>query len=340
MVVCSRCAPIYNWDIDHVLIKECLMAQGPNYAYFQGKIVPIEEAKISVMTHALHYGTGAFGGMRAYWNDAEEELFIFRPLDHFKRVLNSGKILLMDLPYTPESMLQILIDLLRTENYRGEDVYIRPLIYKSTPRIGVQLHDLDDDFTMFAQPFGSYIPNEEGARVTVSAWRRIDDNVIPARGKITGAYANSALIKSDAVLKGYDEALVLDHNGHISEGSAENFFLVRDDVVITPPISGNILEGITRRTIIQLIQEEMNLDVEIREIDRTEVFVADEAFFCGTGVQVVAIAEVDHRKVGDGTLGPVVRQLRELYFDLVRGKLPRYRDWNMPVYRTETEAVS
>jgi branched-chain amino acid aminotransferase len=247
---------------------------------------------------------------------------------------------LMDLPYTPESMLQILIDLLRTENYRGEDVYIRPLIYKSTPRIGVQLHDLDDDFTMFAQPFGSYIPNEEGARVTVSAWRRIDDNVIPARGKITGAYANSALIKSDAVLKGYDEALVLDHNGHISEGSAENFFLVRDDVVITPPISGNILEGITRRTIIQLIQEKMNLDVEIREIDRTEVFVADEAFFCGTGVQVVAIAEVDHRKVGDGTLGPVVRQLRELYFDLVRGKLPRYRDWNMPVYRTETEAVS
>lgn len=316
------------------------MAQGPNYAYFQGNIVPIEEAKISVMTHALHYGTGAFGGIRAYWNDEEEELFIFRPLDHFKRILNSGKILLMDLPYTPESMLQILLDLLHTEDYRSQDVYIRPLIYKSTSRIGVQLHNLDDDFTMFAQPFGSYIPNEEGAKVTVSAWRRIDDNVIPARGKITGAYANSALIKSDASLKGYDEALVLDQNGHISEGSAENFFLVRDGVVITPPISGNILEGITRRSIIQLIQEEMHLDVEVREIDRTEVFVADEAFFCGTGVQVVAIAEVDHRKVGNGKLGPIVRELRQLYFDLVRGRLSRYRDWNVPVYRTEAEAIS
>lgn len=308
---------------------------GPSFAYFQGKIVPIEEAKISVMTHALHYGTGAFGGVRAYWNEEQEELFIFRPLDHFKRLLNSGKILLMNLPYTPESMLNILLELLHKENYRNQDIYIRPLIYKSTPRIGVQLHNLDDDFTMFAQPFGSYIPNEEGARVTVSAWRRIDDNTIPARGKITGAYANSALIKSDATLSGYDEALVLDQNGHISEGSAENFFMVRDGVAITPPISANILEGITRRTVIQLLKEEMNLDVEVREIDRTEVFVADEAFFCGTGVQVVAIAEVDHRKVGDGKMGPVAKRLRELYFDVVRGRIPRYCDWNVPVYRTK-----
>lgn len=308
---------------------------GPSFAYFQGKIVPIEEAKISVMTHALHYGTGAFGGVRAYWNEEQEELFIFRPLDHFKRLLNSGKILLMNLPYTPESMLNILLELLHKENYRNQDIYIRPLIYKSTPRIGVQLHNLDDDFTMFAQPFGSYIPNEEGARVTVSAWRRIDDNTIPARGKITGAYANSALIKSDATLSGFDEALVLDQNGHISEGSAENFFMVRDGVAITPPISANILEGITRRTVIQLLKEEMNLDVEVREIDRTEVFVADEAFFCGTGVQVVAIAEVDHRKVGDGKMGPVAKRLRELYFDVVRGRIPRYCGWNVPVYRTK-----
>ena len=171
--------------------------------------------------------------------------------------------------------------------------------------------------------------------MTVSAWRRIDDNTIPARGKITGAYANSALIKSDAALSGYDEALVLDQNGHISEGSAENFFLVRDNVVITPPISGNILEGITRRTVVQLLQEEINLDVEVREIDRTEVFVADEAFFCGTGVQVVSIAEVDHRKVGDGKMGPITARLRELYADVVRGRIPRYCDWNVPVYRTQ-----
>jgi len=311
------------------------MAQGPSYAYFQGRIVPIEEAKVSVMTHALNYGTGAFGGMRAYWNDDEQQLFLFRPLDHFKRVLNSAKLLMMDLPHTPESMLAILIELLRTENFRGVDVYIRPLVYKSSTVIGVRLHDLECDFTMFAQPFGSYIPNEEGSRVTFSAWRRIDDNMIPARGKITGAYANSAFIKTDAALNGFDEALVLDHNGHISEGSAENFFMVRDGVVITPPVTTNILEGITRRTVMHLLQHELRLPVEVRDIDRTEVFVADEAFFCGTGVQIVAITEVDHRPIGTGKMGPVVSQLRQLYFDVVRGKVPRYRDWNVPVYDTQ-----
>jgi branched-chain amino acid aminotransferase len=238
----------------------------------------------------------------------------------------------MDLPYTPPSMLDILLALLRQENYRGQDVYVRPLIYKSSEGIGVRLHDLACDFTMFAQPFGSYITNEEGSRVTFSAWRRLDDNMIPARGKITGAYANSALIKTDAALAGFDEGLVLDQHGHISEGSAENFFMVRDGVVITPPTSCNILEGITRRTIMRLAQDELGLTVEEREIDRTEVFVADEAFFCGTGVQLVAITEVDHRKVGDGTMGPIVRQLRQLYFDLVRGKLPKYCAWNTPVY--------
>ncbi len=308
------------------------MTTGPNYAFFQGKIVPIEEAKVSVMTHAFNYGTGVFGGLRAYWNEEEEQLYIFRPLDHFRRVLNSAKMLLMELPYTAEDMLGILRDLLRKENYRGVDVYIRPLAYKSSEGIGVRLHDLECDFTMFALPFGSYIPNEEGSRVTFSSWARIDDNMIPARGKIVGAYANSAFIKTDAALAGYDEALVLDQSGHISEGSAENFFMVRDGVVYTPPITSNILEGITRRTVIHLLREEMGMEVVERVIDRTEVYIADEAFFCGTGVQIVAIAEVDHRPVGTGQMGPVVRRLRELYFDLVRGKLLRYREWNVPVY--------
>jgi len=312
------------------------MTGGPSFAYFEGKIVPIEDAKISIMTHAFNYGTAAFGGVRAYWNDADQELYIFRPLDHFKRLLDSAKLLLMDLPYTPQSMLDILLNLLRKENYRNQDIYIRPLVYKSSTGIGVRLHDLNSDFAMFALPFGSYIPNEEGSRVTFSAWRRVDDNVIPARGKITGAYANSALIKTDAVLSGYDEALVLDQVGHISEGSAENFFMVRNGVAITPPTSANILEGITRRTVMQLLTEEMGIRVEEREIDRTEVFVADEAFFCGTGVQIVAITEVDHRKVGDGKMGPVVRQLRQLYFDLVRGKIAKYRAWTVPVYCSQT----
>jgi len=307
------------------------MSEGPKYAYFQGKIVPIEDAKISVMTHALHYGTGAFGGLRGYWNDEEEQLYVFRPLDHFKRMLDSGRLLLMDLPYTPESMLEILLELLRKEAYRT-NVYIRPLIYKSSAGIGVRLHNLEADFTMFALPFGSYIPNEEGSRVTFSSWRRIDDNSIPARGKITGAYANSALIKTDAALSGFDEALVLNEDGHIAEGSAENFFMIRNGEVITPPIYSNILEGITRRTVIRLLCDDMGLRVVERPIDRTEVFLADEAFFCGTGVQIVAIAEIDHRPVGAGKLGPAVAQLRQLYFDLVRGKLARYKDWCVPVY--------
>jgi len=307
------------------------MPEGPRYAYFEGKIVPIEDAKISVMTHALHYGTGAFGGVRAYWNEDEEQLYIFRPLDHFKRVLASGRLLMMDLPYTPEAMRDILLELLRKEGYRT-NVYIRPLIYKSSQGIGVRLHDLACEFTMFALPFGSYIPNEEGSRVTFSSWRRIDDNMIPARGKITGAYANSALIKTDAALAGFDEALVLNEDGHIAEGSAENFFMIRDGQVITPPIYSNILEGITRRTVIRLLADEMGLPVVERPIDRTEVFLAEEAFFCGTGVQVVAIAQVDHRPVGTGALGPVVARLRQLYFDAVRGKLARYKEWCVPVY--------
>jgi len=311
------------------------MTQGPSFAYFEGKIVPIEDAKISIMTHAFNYGTAAFGGVRAYWNDDDQELYIFRPLDHFRRLLNSAKLLLMDLPYTPQSMLDILLELLHKENYRNQDIYIRPLVYKSSTGIGVRLHDLKSDFAVFAVPFGSYIPNEEGSRVTFSAWRRVDDNVIPARGKISGAYANSALIKTDAVLSGFDEALVLDQVGHISEGSAENFFLVREGVAYTPPTSSNILEGITRRTVMQLLADDMGVRVEEREIDRTEVFVADEAFFCGTGVQIVAITEVDHRKVGDGKMGPIVRQLRQLYFDLVRGKIAKYCSWNTPVYRSQ-----
>jgi len=302
------------------------MAQGPSYAYFQGKIVPIAEAKVSVMTHALNYGTGAFGGVRAYWNDEENELFIFRPLDHFRRVLSSARLLLMDLPHTPETMLDVLLELLRTENYRGVDVYIRPLIYKSSTVIGVRLHDLEADFTMFAQPFGSYIANEEGSRVTFSAWRRIDDNMIPARGKITGSYANSAM------LSGFDEALVLNQNGHISEGSAENLFLVRDGVAITPPITANILEGITRRTVIQLLQEELGVEVVERNIDRTELYICDEAFSCGTGYQVAAVTRVDYRNIGNGLMGPVTSRLRDLYFDIVRGRKPKYASWLVPVH--------
>ena len=309
-----------------------MSSQHPNFAYFKGEIVPFEQATISVMNHTFNYGTGAFGGLRGYWNEDEEQLFVFRPLDHFRRLLNSAHILMQDVGHTPESLTESLLELLRTENWHT-NVYIRPLVYISNDLIGVKLHDLEADIAIFSIPFGSYM-KEDGAHVTVSSWRRIDDNIIPARGKIIGAYANSALIKSDAANAGFDDALVLNQDGHVAEGSAANFFMIRDGVVYTPPITANILEGITRRSVIHLLREDLGLEVVERQIDRTEVYLADEAFFCGTGVQIAPITRVDQRALGDGTIGPVVREINKLYFNVVSGRVEKYRHWVTPVYQT------
>ncbi len=307
------------------------MATLPKFAYFKGRIVPYSEAKVGVLTHALHYGTAVFGGLRGYWNEEEEQLFIFRPRDHYKRFLLSAKILRMDVSYTIEDLVQITKELLRAEGHRT-DVYIRPLLYLSDEVIGVRLHGLHPELTMISVPFGTYVTNDTNAHVTFSSWRRIDDNMIPPRGKIAGAYVNTALIKSDAELAGFDEALVLTQDGHVSEGSAENIFIVRDGVLITPPVTDNILEGITRRTIIQLAREELGLPVVERPIDRTEIFICDELFLTGTAAQVTAVTRVDHRPIGEGKMGPITTQLRELFQQVVRGKHPKYRHWLEPVY--------
>ena len=303
----------------------------PKHAFFKGQIVPIEEANVSIMTHGFNYGTGCFEGIRAYWNGDEGQLYVFRLKEHYERMHRSARILRIDLPFSANELSESTLELLRREGYR-EDAYIRPLAYKASEIIGVRLHDLEDGFAIFAVPFGRYIENEEGAHVCISSWRRVDDNATPARAKITGAYINSALSKTDAVLSGYDEALVLSQSGHISEGSAENVFMVRDGVLITPPVTSNILEGITRETIITLAREEMGIQTVERPIDRSEAYVCDEAFFTGTGVQVAAITQIEHRPIGSGTIGPVVARLRELYFDVVRGKNPKYRHWCTPVY--------
>jgi branched-chain amino acid aminotransferase len=303
----------------------------PKYAYFQGEIVPYEKAKVGVLTHALNYGTAAFGGLRGYWNDEKEQLYLFRPKDHYRRLLNSAKILRMDFNHTPESLTQITIDLLNMEGYR-QDVYVRPLVYKSEEVIGVRLHDLEEALSIVSIPFGLYIKNETNAHLTISSWRRIDDNVIPARGKISGAYANSSLIKTDASLNGFDDALVLNQDGHVSEASAMNVFLVRDGVLITPPVTENVLEGITRRSVMVLAEKELSLPIHERPVDRTELFVSDEVFLTGTAVQITAVTQIDHLPVGNGLMGPVTSQLRELFFKLVRGRNPAYQDWVTPVY--------
>jgi branched-chain amino acid aminotransferase len=308
----------------------------PKFAFFGGRVVPYSEAKVGVLTHAMNYGTSVFGGLRGYWNSDENQLFVFRPYDHFHRFLNSTKLMCMELPYSIDDLTNGLLELLRTENHR-EDCYVRPLAFVSDEIIGVRLHDLHAELSIVTIPFGRYVDAEEGAHVTVSSWRRVDDNAIPARGKIGGAYVNSAFIKTDAMRSGFDEAIVLNQDGHLSEGSAENFYIVRNGKVITPPVTDNILEGITRNTVMNLLRNEMGIEVEERPIDRTEVYICDESFFSGTGVQIAAITKVDHRPIGDGKMGPIVSELRDLYFNVVRGKVQKYRHWNTPVYETERE---
>ena len=306
----------------------------PNYAYFRGKIVPYSEAKVGVLTHGLNYGTAIFAGLRAYWNGEHEQLYLFRAADHFQRLLHSAKVMCMDFDHSPESLTKLTLNLLRKENYRC-DIYIRPLAYKADEIVGVRLHDLVDEITIAAMPFDIYVANDTNAHVTFSSWRRLDDNMIPARGKVSGAYANSALIKTDAVKAGFDEALVLTQDGHVSEGSAMNVFMVRNGDLVTPAITENILEGITRRTVIDLARQELGVKTIERSIDRTEIYMSDELFMTGTAAQIVAITQVDHRQIGSGKMGPIVTRLKELYQQVVRGNLPKYRSWTTPVYTSE-----
>ncbi|HQU36403.1 MAG: Branched-chain-amino-acid aminotransferase [Anaerolineales bacterium] len=300
------------------------------HAYFEGKIVPLSEAKISIAAHAFLYGTSVFGGMRAFWNEEKKRLFVFRPYDHFRRLLHSAKMMSMKTGYDEESLIQVTLDLLRTDNWK-QDIYFRPTFYKADLGIGVRLHDIKDEFSIFVMGYEKYVKNDTDAHVTFSSWRRVDDNVIPARAKVAGAYVNSSLIKSDAIQSGFDEALVLDNNGHVSEGSAMNVFMVRDGALVTPPITDNILEGITRRTVIELARRELGIDVVERSIDRTEVYIAEEMFFAGTAAGVTGITKVDHRPIGRGVMGPVTTQLRALVDDAVRAKLPKYEHWNVAV---------
>jgi branched-chain amino acid aminotransferase len=307
----------------------------PNYAFFDGRIVPYSEAKVGVLTHALNYGTAAFAGLRAYWNEEEKQLYVFRPMEHFRRFLQSARLLTLPVPYSAEELTRFTIELLRKEELKT-DSYIRPLLFAADELVGVRLHDLRASVSIVAVPFGAYIPKSDGAHACFSSWRRVDDNMIPARGKIAGAYVNSALAKSEAVRGGFDEALFLTADGHVCEASAANVFIVRDGVVLTPPITDEVLEGITRRTMIMLMREELGLEVAERRIDRTEVYLADEVFLSGSGVQIAAITKVDHRPIGSGAMGPVTSALKQKFNAVIRGLDPKYRGMLVPVYANES----
>ena len=308
-----------------------------SYAFFNGKIVPLAEAKIGVMTHAFNYGTACFEGIRGNWNNDEEQIYLFRPRDHYQRLLNNCRILKLSIPHTVDELCQLTVELLENNGFR-EDLYVRPLAYKSSEVVGVRLHDLDDDFLIFVTPFGPYLDITKGITCCVSSWRRIDDNMIPPRAKITGLYVNSALAKTEAVDNGFDEAIMLTHEGHVSEGSGENVFLVMDGKLVTPPSSDNILIGITRDTVIKLAKWELGIETIERQIDRSELYIADECFLTGTAAHVTPVLEIDHRKIGNGGVGSITKKLQDLYFNIVQGRNKKYLDWCTPAYTKRVKA--
>ena len=297
--------------------------------YFEGAWVAMREAKVSIMTHAFMYGTATFEGIRAYWNEEQGTLYGLKLREHVERIRQSCRILLMkDVPSVDE-LTGLIVETIRRNHFR-EDAYIRPSFYKSTRAIGVRLHNLDNELYIVALPFGNYIDTESGVRVMTSSWRRNADDALPARGKIVGGYVNMAFQKSEAELNGYDEAVVLTADGHVNEASAANLFVVRDGVALTPPVSDDLLEGVTRKALMEMLRNE-GIPVVERSIDRSELYVADEALLCGTGVQVSPVIEVDHRPVGSGEIGPISRLVRDRYFDAVRGRLPEYSHWLTPI---------
>jgi branched-chain amino acid aminotransferase len=299
--------------------------------YSNGRFVRYDEAKVGLLTHGLQYGTGCFEGIRGFWSAADDELFLLSVREHYERLAQSAKILMITLPHSVDDLVDLTVELVARNEFRT-DLYLRPCTFKANEDVGVRLHDVRDSFAIIAIPFSKYFDSNAGLKVGVSSWRRMDDNAAPARGKIMGIYVNSALAKSEALLNGFDEAIMLSQDGHVSEGSAENLFVVKNGVLYTPDPSQNILEGITRRTLMTLAHDEMGLPVVERAIDRSELFAADEVLLTGSAAGVQWIASVDHRPVGDGTRGPVAAQLIELYDKLTHNRLPDYADLLTPTY--------
>lgn len=301
-------------------------------AYLNGEFVPLEDAKISIMTHAFLYGTACFEGIRGYWNKDDEQLYVFRLLEHYKRMKNSMKITRIFVEKSADELCDITLELIRRSDFRGNDVYIRPVAYKSGHGIGVKLTGVPNDFCCFATAYGKYLDTSKGLNVAVSSWAHVEDNCIPMRAKINGAYINAAYAKSEALDNGYDEAIFMNRDGHVSEGSAENLFILREGKLITPSVSSHILEGITRATLMTIAKQELGLEVVERTLDRSELYVCDEAFICGTAVELAPIISVDRVPVGDGKVGPIASKLQELYYEAVRGRVPKYKNWCTPVF--------
>jgi branched-chain amino acid aminotransferase len=301
------------------------------WVFRDGEYVRYRDVSLRLMTHAFSYGTGCFEGMRAYWNDRNHQLYLLQAIPHFERLRRSARVLRMSVDYSVEQLVQAAREILRRNQFQ-QDCFLRPNVFKASEEIGVRLTGLRDSVTIHALPFGTYIDVDRGLRCIVSSWRRISDQSLPARAKIAGSYVNSALAKSEALDAGFDEAIVLGDDGHVSEGSAENLFMVRDGVVYTPPVTADILEGITRGCVMELLRKELGITVVERSIDRTELYVCDEVLLCGTAAQVTPVVEIDRRPVGEGRIGDVTRRVQASYFAAVKGENPGYSHWLTPVY--------
>ncbi|MBI3964467.1 MAG: branched-chain amino acid transaminase [Chloroflexi bacterium] len=300
--------------------------------YFRGHLIPLHEARVGIRTHALQYGTGCFAALRGYWTDEEQQLFVLHMKAHFERLHGSARILFMRLPVSVDELIELTLDLLRCNNTRS-DVYVRVILFKDAEETGPRLHELSDALAIFTTPPRSnYMTGYQGIRCCISSWRRVDDNGIPARAKVTGLYVNAALARTEAQLNGYDDAIMLTHDGHVSEASVQNLFLVTRGTLHTPAVSENILVGITRGAVLQIAREDLGLQVVERQIDRSELYVADEIFLCGTGSEITPVRDIDGRPIANGEVGPVTRNLQDLYFAAARGQVPKYRHWCMPVY--------
>ncbi|MFU0824967.1 branched-chain amino acid transaminase [Clostridium sp.] len=301
-----------------------------SYVFYQGKIVEEKEVSISIRCKAFNYGLACFEGIRAYWDEESEQLYAFRLKEHYERFLQSCKTINIKLPYTVDDLIKFTIELLKKNNFKTT-TYVRPIAYKGADKIGPTLNDDDDRIVIYCQPLGSYTGKTE-LKVAVTSWSRVEDNMLPPRTKATAAYLNSGLASLEVIRKGYDEAIFLTRSGHVCEGPGENIFMVRKGKLITPPPSDNILEGITRDTVMLLAKNELGIEVVERSITRTELYAADELFFSGTAMEVTPIIEVDDRVVGNGKPGEISAKIKKLFFEITTGKNPKYAHFCIPVY--------
>ena len=298
----------------------------PTYAFFQNEIVPLSEAKLGVMTNFMHYGTGVFEGIRGNWNAEKKRVYLFCLKEHYERLQRGCQILKIDLPYSVEKMCQITAQVVKKGAFK-EDVYVRPLAYKSSESLGVRLHDLECDFMVYAFPWGRYLDTDR-AKCCVSSWRFPKE--VP-RAKLTGLYVTNALAKTEAIEKGFDEAIMLTSDGYVAEGSGENIFLVIDGQLVTPASYDGILMGITRQKVIQLAEAELGIKTIERHVDRIELYSARECFLTGTAAHITPVSEIDGRKIADGEIGSITAKLQKIYSDIIRGNNPKYLGWCTPV---------